>query len=67
MSDWQDPIVAEVRCIREEQAAELNYDLNAIFERARRRQLLPKPAPVSLVEAAASDDHVARAEASPAR
>jgi hypothetical protein len=31
-----DPIVAEVRRAREEIAARFNYDLNAIFENARR-------------------------------
>jgi len=67
MTDWQDPIVTEVRCIREEQAAELNYDLSAIFERARRRQLLSKLVTVSFVEAAEHDNHVTRAEVSPAR
>lgn len=38
MTKWHDPIVAEVRRIREQQAAELNFDLKAIFARARRRQ-----------------------------
>lgn len=28
---WQDPIVAEVRKIREAHAAEYNYDLRAIY------------------------------------
>ena len=28
---WEDPIVAEVRRIREEYAARFNYDLEAIF------------------------------------
>ena len=38
MTQWHDPVVEEVRRIRDQQAAELNYDLKAIFERARRRQ-----------------------------
>jgi hypothetical protein len=29
---WEDPIVAEVRKIREEHAARFNYDLHAICE-----------------------------------
>ncbi len=28
---WEDPIVAEVRKVREEHAARFNYDLRAIF------------------------------------
>ena len=31
MTQWHDPIVEEVRRIREQQAAELDYDLKAIF------------------------------------
>ena len=38
VTQLHDPIVDEVRRIRDQQAAEENYDLNAIFERARRRQ-----------------------------
>jgi len=34
-----DPVVAEIRRIREELAAEFNYDLDAIVEDARRRYL----------------------------
>jgi hypothetical protein len=34
----QDPIVAEVRRVREQLAAEFNYDLRAIFKEMRRRQ-----------------------------
>lgn len=33
-----DPIVAEVRRIREQIAAEFDFDLNAIFDEMRRRQ-----------------------------
>ena len=29
MTQWHDPVVEEVRQIREQQAAELNYDLKA--------------------------------------
>jgi hypothetical protein len=32
-----DPVVAEIRRIREELAAQFNYDLDAIIEDARRR------------------------------
>jgi hypothetical protein len=35
-----DPVVAEVRRVREELAARFNYDLRAIFEDARRRAAL---------------------------
>ena len=28
---WEDPIVAEIRRVREEHAAKFNYDLDAIF------------------------------------
>ncbi len=34
-----DPVVAEIRRIREELAAQFNYDLDAIIEDARRRYL----------------------------
>jgi hypothetical protein len=33
-----DPIVAEVRAIRDKQAAKFNYDVRAILEDARKRQ-----------------------------
>jgi hypothetical protein len=35
---WEDPIVSEVRCIREELAAQFNFDVGAIFEDMRKRQ-----------------------------
>lgn len=35
---WRDPIVEEIRRIREEYAARFNYDLDAIFEDVKRRQ-----------------------------
>ncbi len=35
---WQDPIVEEIRKIRQEQAARFNYDVRAIVEDARKRQ-----------------------------
>ena len=35
MTQWHDPVVEEVRRIRDQQAAELSYDLEAIFDRAR--------------------------------
>ncbi len=37
---WEDPIVAEVRRIREELAARFNFDLKAIFADLRQRQTL---------------------------
>jgi hypothetical protein len=35
---WDDPIVAEVRKIRQEHAAKFNYDIRAIAEDARSRE-----------------------------
>ena len=35
---WQDPIVEEVRRIRDEHAKQFNYDLHAICEDFRRKQ-----------------------------
>jgi len=55
MTQWHDPIVEEVRRIRDQQAAELNYDLAAIFERARRRQRQSKRKTVSFANAAEAD------------
>ena len=63
MTQWHDPVVEEVWHIREQQAAELNYDLKAIFERARRRQKQSKRKTVSFVGAAVPDNHQTRAEA----
>ena len=37
---WEDPIVAEVRAIREALAAKHNYDIHAIFEDMRNRQTI---------------------------
>ncbi|PKO22767.1 MAG: hypothetical protein CVU38_07590 [Chloroflexi bacterium HGW-Chloroflexi-1] len=62
MTRWLDPIVAEVRRIREQQAAELDYDLKAIFERARRRQKQSKHKTVSFANAAQSENHPTKAE-----
>ena len=63
MTHWHDPVVEEVRRIREQQAAELDYDLKAIFERARRRQGQSKRKTVSFANAATPDNHPTRAEA----
>ena len=35
---WQDPIVAEIRRIREEYAARFNYEVKAICDAAREQQ-----------------------------
>jgi hypothetical protein len=35
---WEDPIVAEVRAVREKQAAALGYDIRKIVAAARRKQ-----------------------------
>jgi hypothetical protein len=56
MTQWHDPIVEEVRRIRELQAAELNYDLKAIFERARRRQKQSRRKTVSFIAVVKPDD-----------
>ena len=37
---WDDPIVAEVRRVREQLAAEFGFDAKAIFEDLRKRQTL---------------------------
>ena len=63
MTNWHDPVVEEVRRIREQQAAELDYDLKAIFERARRRQGQSKRKTVSFANAVTPDNYPARAEA----
>ena len=35
---WEDPIVAEVRKIREAHAAQFNYDLRAIYQDLKRQE-----------------------------
>ena len=35
---WEDPIVAEVRAIREKLAAKFGFDVKAIFAHLRKRQ-----------------------------
>jgi len=35
---WEDPIVAEVRKIRQKLAAKFNYDIRAMVEDARKRE-----------------------------
>lgn len=49
---WKDPIVEEIRKIRDEHAARFNYDLDAIFEDIKRSEresgrtfASPPPAP----------------------
>jgi len=67
MTQWRDPVVEEVRRIREQQAAELDYDLKAIFERARRRQKHSKHKTVSFASAAPSENDPTRAAAESVR
>ena len=67
MTQWHDAVVEEVRRIREQQAAELDYDIKAIFERARRRQKQSKRKTVSFATAATSSDQATGAEAKLAR
>jgi hypothetical protein len=56
---WEDPIVAEVRRVREELAARFNYDVKAMFADMRKRQAAlgdrlvrrdTKPDPIADVE-----------------
>ena len=35
---WEDPIVSEVRCIREDLAARFDFDVDAIFADFRQKQ-----------------------------
>ena len=63
MTQLVDPVVEEIRRIRDEQAAELNYDLKAIFERARRRQKLSKRETASFVLAVTSHNSQDKAAA----
>ena len=63
MTQWHDPVVEEVRHIRKQQAAELSYDLKAIFERTRRRQKQSKRKTVSFASAAVADNRQPRVEA----
>lgn len=35
---WKDPIVEEIRSIRDKNAVKFNYDIHAICEDARKRQ-----------------------------
>lgn len=44
---WKDPIVEETRQFREEYAAQLNHDMDAIYEDIQRRQTQSSIKPVS--------------------
>ena len=44
---WKDPIVEQVRKVREEQAARFDFDIRAIIEDARKRQTKSKHRVVS--------------------
>jgi hypothetical protein len=44
---WKDPIVEETRRLREQYAASLNHDIDAIFEDLQRRQAQSTKKPVS--------------------
>ena len=46
---WKDPVVQEVRKIREARAAKLNYDIRAIVEDARKRQQRSRQRVISFV------------------
>ena len=44
---WEDPIVAEVRKIREAHAAQFNYDLKAIYQDLKQQEQASKQGFVS--------------------
>ncbi len=46
---WKDPIVKQVRRVREEHAAKFNFDIKAIIEDARKRQVTSKHKVTSFV------------------
>lgn len=58
---WEDPIVSEVRHIREQLAGQFNFDLHAIFADLRERQtslgsrLVRRPKRAKAEQAAAPD------------
>ena len=56
---WEDPIVAEVRRIRETLSAQFDFDLTAIFADMRRRQELLKDRLVRLPSNQAAEQAVA--------
>jgi hypothetical protein len=49
---WEDPIVAEVRRIREKLAARFDFDIHAMFADMRKRQAALGSRLVSLVKSA---------------
>ncbi len=58
--EWQDPIVEEVRKVREEHAARFDYDLKAIAEDLRRRQAKSGHQVVSYPSRQVDDDQADR-------
>lgn len=48
---WKDPIVKQVRSVREEHAAKFNFDIKAIIEDAQKRQVANKHQVVSFAVA----------------
>jgi hypothetical protein len=48
---WQDPIIKEIRELRNQYAAQFNYDLDAIFEDIKKRQEKLKRNRVSVLPA----------------
>jgi hypothetical protein len=64
---WEDPIVAEVRRVREQLAARFNFDVNAIFADIQKRQAALGPRLVSRtrpVEPTGADEQGPRSRAS---
>lgn len=47
---WKDPIVQEIRKVRETRASRLNFDIKAIIEDARERQKRSKHRVVSFIK-----------------
>ncbi len=75
--NWEDPIVADVRRVREELSAKFNFDLPAIFADIRSRQASAgdrlirlkshrKAEPSDAREAAATSSQVVESHAPPA-
>ncbi len=60
---WEDPIVAEVRRIRDQLSKRFNYDVKAIFADLRKRQAALGPRLVSRKRRAEPDAEVERGNA----
>ena len=63
---WEDPIVSEVRQVREQLARQFNFDVHAIFADLRKRQTLLGPRLVRRQKRAKAEQAAAPAHDSPA-